>query len=213
MSLTQLQRRALAAALAALLLAVLLVLVSLDARLTVTPPERTLLREVQLYQPPPPPPPPQVRATASATARPRLVLSQQVQPVQLETPPLDVTLPAGSGEGLGQGFGGLADGLGSGLSTVGLSELDAQPMVLSAPLLAFPQHLAEQGIDSFEVAFHIIIDEQGFTYPVALLVNPHPELEDVLLKFARGTRFSPPQRLGVAVRTEYRWPVVFRNEP
>lgn len=207
-----LQRRGVAAVLALGLLLALLLLLAWDAQHGLNGPERYVLRDVQLYEPPPPPPPQQVRPAAAAAALPRLNLSRQAQSVQLETMPLHLDLPAGTAEGLGQGFGGLVDGIGSGMPTVGLSELDSQPMVLAAPMLSYPRHLKDRDILEFTVIFHIVIDEQGNTHPVRLLQNAHPELEDMLMDFARQTRFSPPLRLGVAVRTEYSWPVVFRSE-
>lgn len=197
--------------LALLLLAVLVFVLSFDGSLLRAPEPVLRLQEVQLYQPPPPPPP-QARSAASAAARPRLELATPAAAVQLETMPLLIELD-GSGDALaGQGFGGLVEGLGTGLPTVGLSELDSQPAVLNAPTMPYPRHLAERGIKRFEVLFHIIVDEQGNTLPVRLLQNPYPELEDELLDFARRTRFSPPLRLGVAVRAEYQWPVVIDND-
>lgn len=210
---TALARSLLATLLAALLLALLVIAVSLGGAAQ-RPLEAVLrLQEVQLYQPPPPPPPPLTRSAAAAAAQPRLQLATPQAAVQLETLPLVIELDGSSTASAGQGFGGLVEGLGTGLPTVGLSELDSQPMVINAPLMAYPRHLAERGIQRFQVEFHIIIDEQGNTLPVRLLQNPYPELEPELMEFARQTRFSPPLRLGVAVRTEYRWPVVFDNDP
>jgi hypothetical protein len=134
--------------------------------------------------------------------------------VQLAAAELGAPNLGGFGRGFGVGIGdGTGDGTGSGaeIELVTLSELDQQPVVVSAPVFAYPQEMAARGVAVFDVKFHILIDEEGRTYPIAVIENPFPALQSELLEFASKVRFSPPTRLGVPTRTEYLWPVRFSH--
>jgi TonB family protein len=80
---------------------------------------------------------------------------------------------------------------------------------VNAPVLTWPESLDDSAIDEFEVVFHILIDETGRVFPVRIVENSYPELNEELMEFASRVRFSPPTRLGVPVRTEYLWPVLY----
>jgi hypothetical protein len=209
-----LQRQLLAGFLGSALLLVLLLLASLDNAFAPEPPELIPLTEVQMYSPPPPPPPPPVsQQQRSSEASPTLVLEDVQSDLALKIMPLDVQLSPGEFGGTGRGVGGLGEGTGVDWGTVNLSELDGVPGVVSAPLLAYPEELSNQGINQFVVRFHILIDEEGRTYPVRLVENPYPAMAQRLTDYAAGVRFTPPTRLGIPVRVEYLWPVIFSKEP
>lgn len=200
---------AIAALLAMSLLALLLVLVSLDSMFTPQPPERVELRDVALYTPPPPPPPPPATAQdASRMAGPPLALSNQETALDLQLMELDVNLPAGQFGSNGGGLGGVAGGMGLDWGTVNLSELDGLPNVVSAPVLTWPRDLLDSDVKQISVVFHIVIDETGRVYPVSVLENSYPVMNEQLMEYAARVRFSPPKRMGVPVRTQYRWPVL-----
>jgi hypothetical protein len=129
---------------------------------------------------------------------------------------LDVQFSATIGElnlgGLGQGIGvgngdGTGDGSGTGFGLVTLSELDQEPTVVSAPVFVYPKLASEQGLAEFQLQFHVLIDEEGRTTPLAIVQNPFPSLTRDFLDYASRVRFTPPTRLGIPVRTEYLWPV------
>lgn len=209
-----LQRQLLAGFLGTALLLALLLLAALDNAFAPQPPELIPLTEVQMYSPPPPPPPPPVsQQQRSSESSPTLVLENVQSDLALKIMPLDVNLSPGEFGGTGQGVGGLGDGTGVDWGTVNLSELDGVPSVISAPLLVYPEELSNQGFNEFRVQFHILIDEEGRTYPVRLIDNPHPALTRQLLDYAASVRFTPPTSLGVPVRVEYLWPVVFSKDP
>ena len=74
----------------------------------------------------------------------------------LDVMQLDVQFAAEVGElnigGLGQGIGvgsgdGTGDGSGTGFGLAGLSELDQVPMVVSAPVFAYPDEAIARGLD------------------------------------------------------------------
>lgn len=211
---TALQRQVLAGFLGTALLLFLLLLASLDNAFAPQPPELTAITEVQMYTPPPPPPPPPVsQQQRSSSASPTLVLEEVQSDLVLRIMPLDVNLSPGEFGGSGSGIGGLGEGSGVDWGTVNLSELDGVPSVVSAPLLQYPESLSNQGIDDFRVQFHILIDEEGRTYPVRIVENPYPALVRELTAYAASVRFTPPTRLGVPVRVEYLWPVIFSKDP
>jgi Gram-negative bacterial TonB protein C-terminal len=195
------------------LLLLLLLLAALDAAFAPQPPELIPLTEVQMFTPPPPPPPPPVsQSQNSSSANPSLVL-QSLQPqITLQIMELDVQLQPGEFGGSGRGVGGFGEGTGVDWGTVNLSELDGMPSVVSAPLLAYPEALSNRGIDEYTVRFHILIDEEGRTHPVRIVENPYPEMARELEAFAANVRFTPPTRLGVPVRVEYLWPVIFSKD-
>ncbi|HZF30971.1 MAG TPA: hypothetical protein VE907_17780 [Gammaproteobacteria bacterium] len=214
------KRRWLAASLGTGLVLLLVVLASLDTLGSLNAPQRFELTEVTTFEPPPPPPPPPARPSAArnggSTGR-QLTLRSSQAPVALDTMQLQVQFAAaeigklniaGFGQGVGVGAGdGTGDGSGSGYELALVSELDQQPMVVSAPLFGYPKQATARGIVEFDLEFHILIDEQGRTYPIAIVQNPFPELAPQLLEYASKVRFSPPTRLGIPVRTEYLWPV------
>jgi hypothetical protein len=189
-----------------------------------TKPERFVLTEVATFQAPPPPPPPPPRPSNSPSGgssgnEPTLRASRA--PVSLETMNLNVQFAAaevgnlniaGLGNGIGLGVGdGTGDGNGSGFGLAGISELDQVPMVVSAPVFAYPAEATARGLTEFAIKYHIMIDEQGRTYPIALVENPFPSLNAEFMAFAAQVRFSPPTRLGIPVKVEYVWPVKIRR--
>jgi hypothetical protein len=180
-------------------------------------------RAVELYAPPPPPPPPARRSDSASggSTGAQLTLRRSRAPASLDTMRLDVQFAAvevgslniaGLGQGIGLGSGdGTGDGSGGGFELVTLSELDEQPIVQSAPPFPWPEEATARGLTQFDLRYHILIDEEGRTYPFALLQNPFPSSSAEFLEWASRVRFSPPTRLGIPVRTEYSWPVGIRR--
>jgi|SRR5688572_10803436 hypothetical protein len=183
-------------------------------------PERLVLTDVTTYEAPPPPPPPPSRpreAPNGGSTGAFLPLDTSRAPV-LDVMQLDVQFAARVGElnlgGLGQGIGvgsgdGTGDGTGFGLAL--LSELDQIPMVVSAPVFPYPDEATARGLAEFDLRYEIVIDEEGRTYPIAIVENPFPALSSEFLEWASRVRFSPPTRLGIPVRTEYMWPVKIKR--
>ncbi len=191
----------------ALVLALLL-LISLDNILQRPADESVTIREIELAAPPPPAPPPQV-VSPSQSAEPRLNLSLAVAdaPVELMTMALDIDVVAGAL--VGQGEGNWGEGIGIDWGGFSISELDAVPMVISAPLTKYPDALLEEGIESFVVHLHILIDETGRTYLIGILDNPYAPFNDNIKEFVPGVRFTPPTLGGKIVKAEFSWPVKF----
>ena len=78
----------------------------------------------------------------------------------------------GLGKGIGIGSGdGTGDGSGTGFGLVTLSELDQPPTVVSAPVFVYPDEAVERGLEEFELQFQILIDEEGRTYPIAIIAE------------------------------------------
>jgi hypothetical protein len=211
-------RRWLAGSLGAGLALFLVVLASVDTLGDLNAPKRFELTEVTTFEAPPPPPPPPARpsnARSGGSTGAQLTLATSRAPVALDEMQLNLRFAAvgelslgGLGEGIGVGSGdGVGDGSGSGFGLVMLSELDQQPTVVSAPVFAYPQEAVKRGLAEFDLRFHILIDEEGRTYPIAIVFNPFPSLSNEFLAYASKVRFTPPTRLGIPVRTEYLWPI------
>ena len=217
------QRRWLAGALGTGLLALLLLLAVFDNLYRAEPREATTLRAVELYEPPPPAPPPArpSNARSGGSTGMALTLDTRRAPIALDAMQLDVKLAVaelgplnlgGLGEGFGIGSGdGTGDGSGTGFGLVMLSELDQTPTVVSAPVFGYPDEAVERGLDEFELQFRILIEQEGNTYPIALIQNPFPSMSSNFLEWAARVRFSPPTRLGIPVSTEYTWPVKIKR--
>ncbi|HEX5049547.1 MAG TPA: hypothetical protein VFX89_20715 [Gammaproteobacteria bacterium] len=214
------QRRWLAASLGTGLVLLLLVLASLDTLGNLGAKKAFEVTEVATFEPPPPPPRPPARPSTArngGSTGTQLTLRSSRAPVVLDKMQLDVQFAAadlgkvnlaGLGNGIGVGTGdGTGDGSGGGLELALLSELDQQPAVVSAPLFGYPRVATEAGVAEFDLEFHILIDEEGRTYPIEITKNPFPVLTPQLLEYASQVRFTPPTRLGIPVRTEYLWPV------
>ncbi len=210
---TGVARRWIAAGLGSGLLVLLLVIVSLGDLYRGEPPERLVRTELEIFEPPPPPPPPPIDQRGSRSAGPALLLARVDSPIVLEVMDLDVQLTSGELGGLGAGgWGGVEDIGAASLQLVGFSDLDETPMVLFAPTITYPQDAIDHRIDEFEVKIHIMIDEEGRTFPVRIVESPFPGLDDEFAEYASKVVFSPPKRLGIPVKTEYLWPVVFRRD-
>jgi hypothetical protein len=216
------KRRWLAGSLGAGLVLLLLVLAYLDTLGDPTAPERVVLTDVTTYQEPPPPPPPPARPSQkrSGGSTGALAPFETSRAPVLDVMQLDVRIAATIGElnlgGLGRGIGtgsgdGTGDGSGTGFGLVTLSELDQLPTVVSAPVFVYPDEAVERGLDEFELQFQIVIDEEGRTYPIAIVENPFPARSAEFLSYASRVRFSPPTRLGIPVRTEYLWPLKIKR--
>lgn len=181
-------------------------------------PPRITLHKVQMYsEPPKPPPPPMKKQGDPGSPLPSLVLANVEKPVKLEVMNLEVLDLEGDiavgGKG-GFGIGGSGDGFGAGgggWDTVGFSELDRIPIVRIAPTMSYPKEASDRNVQEFKVVVHIIIDEEGRAYPVRILQNPFPSVNDDLVKFVSGVRFTPPVKLGVPVKAEYAWPLIFKK--
>jgi len=216
------RRRIVAASLAGGLLLVLLVFSSLGGLYRPNTADRVVLREMEVYVPPrQPPTPPATTTTAYRNAGgsgSALTLANSDLPVTLKTMNLDVQVAAGKlgvlnlggvGNGIGDGSG---DGSGSGLGgLVGFSELDTQPIVISAPVFEWPEEAIASGLDEFVIQFHIVIDEEGRTFPVAVLESPFPSSNAKFMEYASKVRFTPPTRLGIPVRTDNLWPLKIKR--
>ena len=214
------KRRWLAGSLGTGLVLLLLLVAYLDTLGDPSGPERLVLTDVTTYQAPPPPPPPPPRpreARSGGSTGAFLPLDTSRAPV-LDVMQLDVQFAARVGElslgGLGQGIGagsgdGTGDGAGFGLAT--LAELDQVPMVVYAPVFPYPDEASARGLAEFDLRYHMLIDEEGRGYPIALLQNPFPSLSNEFLEWASKVRFTPPTRLGIPVRAEYSWPVKSRR--
>jgi hypothetical protein len=216
------KRRWLAGSLGTGLALLLVLLAYLDTLGDSAAPERLVLTDVTTYQAPPPPPPPPPRpreARSGGSTGAFLPLDTSRAPV-LDVMQLDVRFAARIGElnlgGLGQGIGvgsgdGTGDGSGAGFGLATLSELDQVPYVVSAPVFPYPEEATARGLAEFDLRYHILVDEQGQGYPIALLENPFPELNGEFMEWASRVRFSPPTRLGIPVRAEYVWPVKLKR--
>ena len=218
------QRRWVAGSLATGLVLLLVFIASLDLGGDVKAPERFVLTEVTTFEAPPPPPPPPARTSnspAGGSTGAQLTLRSSRAPISLDKMNLQIQFAAakvgdlniaGLGQGIGLGVGdGIGDGSGFGYGLAGVSELDQVPMVVSAPPFAYPKEATERGLTEFSLRYHILIDEQGRTYPIALVENPFPSLNAQFMAYAAQVRFSPPTRLGIPVKTEYVWPVKIKR--
>ena len=211
-------RKMLASCSGTLLLIILLLLASLDIEYEVETPPKITMREVRMYSPPPPPPPPPMKQEgAPDSPMPSLVRANAEDPVKLDLMELEVDMEvvAISGFGTGGPGGGGGDGLGrgwGGWGTVSLPELDKIPMVISAPPMEYPEEALDRNILEFKVELHIVIDEMGRTYPIRILRNPFPSINEEILEFASEVRFTPPIKQGVPVKAEYLWPLVIKKE-
>ena len=218
------QRRWVAGSLATGLVLLLVFIASFDLSGNMKPPERFVLTEVSTFEAPPPPPPPPARSSsrpAGGSTGAQLTLRSSRAPISLDKMNLDVQFAAaevgnlniaGLGNGVGLGSGdGFGNGSGSGYGLAGVSELDQVPMVVSAPTFTYPPEATARGLSEFNIKYHIVIDEEGRTYPIALVENPFPSLNEQFMAFAAQVRFSPPTRLGIPVKTEYVWPVKIKR--
>jgi hypothetical protein len=208
------RRRWISAGLGIGLVVALLLIISLDDRYDVEPPDAALaIRDVQMYNPPPPPPPPPVAQTESSATGPQLSLLNVNNRISLDVMELDVDLPAGQFGEFGSGIAGVGEGTGTGLDVVDFRELDQTPLPVQAPALVYPDEAIERGLAEFEVFVHILVDEEGRAFPMGIVSNPIPSFSQEVLVYTSQVRFTPPTRLGIPVKTEYLWPLLIRRPP
>jgi hypothetical protein len=222
-----LRRRLLATGLAAALLVALLLLSSLGVVREPPAKRPTVVEDVRLYVPPQPPAAPEQRnPSARAGSSGTLQVSIPRREVELGLMALDtraaaaVSAPSGYGLGslLGAGLGsGIGNGAGSGENGIqavfAVNQLDALPIVLSAPTWTFPDRVRRMNLGKVRVVFQIIIDEEGHTHPVRIAEAPNIDMDRPLMDFAARTVFTPPLHLGKPVKAQYLWPVLFDIPP
>jgi len=204
-------RRWLSGALGIGLVLVLIGIVLLDDRFTADPPATFEIREVQVYEDPPPPPPPPVERSTEGRAGPAISQVRNAEAIVLERMELDVKLALGEPGDFGLGGWGIGEGAGQGIDPVAFADLDKAPVILGSPPIVYPDEAIEQGVYEFTVVVHILVDEQGRTYPIKILSNPFPSFELDVINFVSNVTFTPPTRLGVPVRTEYSWPLLIKK--
>jgi len=222
-------RRLLAMASAVALLVALLLLSSLGVVREPPPKQPTVLENVRLYVPPTPPPGPEpVEPNDRAGSAGTLQVNIPRRDVELGLMKLDtraaaaVQVPSGYGlgglldAGIGRGAGNGAGDFAGGIPAVfAVNQLDAMPMVISAPPVNFLglDRLRRLNISELRVMFQVLVDEEGHTHPVRIIQSPYPELEGQLMEYAARTVFTPPLHLGRPVKAEYLWPVLFSVAP
>ena len=205
------QRRVASAISGATLVLLLLAIVALNNRFQPPAPEVFELREVSMYTPPPPPPPQRRDEQSSTLAGSAINLARNTNIVSLDMLTLEVRLAAGGMGDLGSGAWGIGDGIGQGLQTFDLSELDSAPTVIGSPPIVYPSAAVDQGITEFVVQVHILIDEEGRTHLMRIVENPFPSFNIDLRQYVSGVVFTAPRRLGLTVRAEYLWPLRIRQ--
>ena len=219
-----LRRRLLAMGLAAALLVALLLLSSLG--IVREPPAKqiTVVEDVRLYVPPQPPPAPEpLKPSEHAGGSGTLKVSIPRRETELGLMALDtraaatVSVPSGYGLGslLGAGIGsGVGNGGESGIQAVfAVSQLDALPIVISAPTWSFPDRVRRMNLGTVRIVFQIIVDEEGHTHPVRIVEAPNLDMDKQLLEYAARTVFTPPLHLGKPVKAQYLWPVAVEIPP
>ena len=217
-------RRMLASCLGTLLLCLLLLLASMEVGFEIKRPPKIRMHEVRIYKPPPPPPPPPMEQNKTDSAMPSLTKANAEDPVKLDFLALEVNMDDAIGiSGFGTGGPGGAGGLGWGggsWGTIALSELDNIPMIRSAPpvkpdndnpLVGWPKEAVDQNIQEFVVQVHVAIDEEGRTYPIRIVRNPFPSMNEEILDFVSAVLYTPPTRMGVPVKTEYLWDLLIKK--
>jgi hypothetical protein len=223
-----LRRRLLATGLAAALLVALLLASSLGVVREPPVKRPTVVEDVRLYVPPQPPPAPEPfkRGEPGGSAG-TLQVSIPRRETELGLMALDtraaapVSAPSGYGLGslLGAGIGGaLGSGAGSGENGIqalfAVNQLDAIPLVVSAPIASFPDRVRRMNLRKLRVVFQIIVDEEGRTHPVRIVEAPkNIGMDEQLMDFAARTVFTPPLHLGKRVKAQYLWPVLFDVPP
>ncbi|MDF7807259.1 energy transducer TonB [Pontiellaceae bacterium B12219] len=88
-----------------------------------------------------------------------------------------------------------------------VNELDAMPMLINRPTVAYPASLARQGILSGMVVMEVSINPQGRVHILTLKECSHPDLERMARRFAERARFTSPQKDGRPVTATYHWPL------
>lgn len=175
--------------------------------------DKIIVREVALVALPPPPPP-SVSQTESAKPLPSLVVQGAgvaIQAVEInidssldlvspDTPSIKINTP--KWQPMSVNF-----------DTFSLEQLDKAPILLTKVKTKVSKKLSRklhlEGVDRFVVKLDIFIDETGRVSLVDIVQNPYPEMISKISNIVKNTRFSPPKKEGVAVRTRFIWPIGF----
>jgi hypothetical protein len=94
-----------------------------------------------------------------------------------------------------------------------LDDLDEIPALLTRVKTTIPKKLSReltsQGIEKFIIKLDIFINEAGRVNLLNIVKNPYVEMNPKIKEIVKNTRFSPPKKAGVAVRTRFIWPIEF----
>jgi len=168
-----------------------------------------LIESIELAAPPPPPPledPP-----------PPPPKESEPPPPELKTPPpmptleqLEVSLNPGTGGDLSLGIG---LGIDFGTESVdqleqlfGFGELDEIPRLVREGRFTYPTN-SPRGRGEALVRLLVFVEADGRISVQKIVDYSHQEFVEPARRMAEGSRFSPPMRNGVAVRSKYEWPI------
>lgn len=172
------------------------------------------IREIKLAAPPPPPPPPPQAQQIESNSTPSLDLSATGNGVAMEfvemkmennlelselENPSEKSLPKDWNESLSVNW-----------NSFGLGELDENPRLLtSIKIQDYPKALIRRKIFHVRVVLDVFIDETGQATLRGIKDNMHPELDSIIKRLVKRTRFSAPMKDGRPVRASFDWPLEF----
>lgn len=168
-----------------------------------------IIEIVEVSPPPPPPPPPE--------EPPEPPPEEEEPPPELDMPPplptleqIEIGLNPGTGGDLSSGIG-----LGVDLSTesvekmedlFGFGDLDEIPRLVREGRFRYPPNSPRGRGEAF-VRLLVYVETDGRISVQKVVDYSHREFIEPARRMAEGSRFSPPMRKGVAVRSRYEWPI------
>ena len=88
-----------------------------------------------------------------------------------------------------------------------LNQLDGLPHLLSKVKFNIPKQIKRLGINSFDIALDVIIDEQGKVTLLNINTNPYPSFSAEITRFVKRSKFSIPTKNGSAVKARFIWTI------
>lgn len=170
--------------------------------------QEVMLRNIDIAVMPPPPPPPPSQNVVEETELTMQVKGSgaQVTMANLEvTPNIEVIKPDMPQVQVQQSQWQMPE---VEWSAFKLSELDSKPTLLTPVKIRFPKQLKRRGIERVVVKLDVVIDEQGNVNLVDIIDNPYNELNQEIMRFVKGSKFTSPFKADEAVKARFIWPVV-----
>ncbi|MDQ8195431.1 energy transducer TonB [Coraliomargarita sp. SDUM461004] len=177
------------------------------------PPQRESVNVIEVAEVAAPPPPPRIEDSP-----PPPDLEEAPPPPELEVPPpmptleqLEIALNPGTGDlsvasGLGFAVDFSTESVAQLEQLFGFGELDEVPHLVREGRFRYPPN-SPRGRGEAYVKLLIYVESDGRISVQKVIDYSHQEFLEAAKRMAEGSRFSPPMRNGLAVRSQYEWPI------
>ena len=88
-----------------------------------------------------------------------------------------------------------------------LNQLDSLPSLITRARIIMPDSLKRRGVKQVNLKLDVTIDANGKVSLIHIVENPYEELTKEVQRLIQRSKFTAPQKEGVAVKARFIWPI------